>query len=288
MPLTRQDVLSKPSETVRNRNCPVCSHTNRAEIEQMVLSVSPSNPILTLDAIADAYDISSQALRVHALMHTPLALDFSQQSETLLVETFRAKATADPQAGPPPASENPPSGGAIDETGKETMGGVSDLPATETPGRMGPEEVRALASPFAAAATDHSQGILGATPLRNRMTDSVNLREGDMLLAAANEMLTTLNTIGRKLKRLASQHSETADAKLVAFATTPIVNLYIGTSSELRKNIQAINELNTSVNGKEDGANKGLEALAAAIAGNAPTPQSDDGEADPGDDAEHS
>ena len=56
-----------------------------------------------------------------------------------------------------------------------------------------------------------------------------------------------------------------------------MVNLYVGASSELRKSIQAINELNTSLNGAADSGSEGLKALAAALAGSyTPPAESED------------
>ena len=82
-----------PENTNMNpRSCPICRHPERAEIERMVLSMSASNPSLTLDAIADAFGMSVRELRVHTLMHTPLALDFSAEAETALIDDFKLRA----------------------------------------------------------------------------------------------------------------------------------------------------------------------------------------------------
>ena len=100
-----------------------------------------------------------------------------------------------------------------------------------------------------------------------------------MLLAAANEMLTTLTTLGRRIKSYAGDGSEGSDQRLAAFCSNAMVNLYVGASSELRKSIQAINELNTSLNGAADSGSEGLKALAAALAGSyTPPAESEDTE----------
>ena len=192
------------------RTCPICQHPERAEIERLVLSISASNPSLTLDIIADAYGVSSRELRVHTLMHTPLALDFSAEAETALIANFQSRA------------------------------GQPSTEATSTQG---------------AVSVSHKQ----------RLTDKIDMREGDMLLASANEMLTTLTTLGRRIHSFASDNSNGSDQRLANFCNNALVNLYIGTSAELRKNIQAINELNTSINGAADSGANGLLALAEAI-----------------------
>ena len=69
-----------------------------------------------------------------------------------------------------------------------------------------------------------------------------------------------------------SDGSDGSDQRLITFCSNAMVNLYIGTSTELRKNIQAINELNSSINGAADAGSEGLKALAAAISGSV-TPQ---------------
>ena len=212
------------------RSCPICRHPERAEIERMVLSMSASNPSLTLDAIADAFGISVRELRVHTLMHTPLALDFSAEAETALIDDFKLR------AGQPLA----------ESTSTQGADSVSHTPS----GQLTP---------------------------RQRLTDRIDMREGDMLLAAANEMLTTLTTLGRRIKSYAGDGSEGSDQRLAAFCSNAMVNLYVGASSELRKNIQAINELNTSLNGAADSGSEGLKALAAALAGSyTPPAESED------------
>ena len=224
-----------PENTNMNpRSCPICRHPERAEIERMVLSMSASNPSLTLDAIADAFGISVRELRVHTLMHTPLALDFSAEAETALIADFQSR------AGQPSAEATSP----------QDAVSVSNTP----------ESISATS---------------GRITHRQRLTDRVDIREGDMLLAAANEMLTTLTTLGRRIKSYAGDGSEGSDQRLAAFCNNSLVNLYIGASAELRKSIQAINELNTSLNGAADSGSEGLKALAAALSGSAPTRHED-------------
>ena len=224
-----------PENTNMNpRSCPICRHPERAEIERMVLSMSASNPSLTLDAIADAFGISVRELRVHTLMHTPLALDFSAEAETALIDDFKLRA---------------------------------GQPLAESTSTQGADSV------------SHNAHSGQLTP-RQRLADRIDMREGDMLLAAANEMLTTLTTLGRRIKSYAGDGSEGSDQRLAAFCSNAMVNLYVGASSELRKSIQAINELNTSLNGAADSGSEGLKALAAALAGSyTPPAESEDSDA---------
>lgn len=226
--------------------CPICNHQSRAEIEQAVFSISPSNPNLTLDAIADAYDISTTDLRVHALMHSPLALDFSEESEANLVAGFSQRANHDTSRG------------------DDTCATPNDLCIQNSQSPTDDASDSSLTSPPNPPATPQSATPQSATK-RERLTDKVNMRESDMLLAAANEYLTTLTTLGRRIKRRATENSDESDQILAAFLTTPMVNLYIGSGAELRKAVQGISELNTQLNGPKDSSAEGLKALAAAL-----------------------
>lgn len=201
------------------RFCPICNHPERAEIENAVLTISPSNPLYTLDAIATMYEVSSNDLRVHALMHTPLALDFSKESEETLVRSFQNR----------------------------------------VPTELGTE---GAASPLQAGVSSDSY-IPG-----KRMSDLVGFRESDMLMAMANEYLTTATALGRRIKSYATDASEGSDQRLAAYCTNAIVTLYLQSGAEMRRAIEQINTLNTSVNGEHDAGAEGLKALADAITGN--------------------
>lgn len=198
-----------------SRTCPVCSHAERAEIEQALLSISPSRPELTLEVIADAYDIPVDKLRVHALMHTPLALDFSQESADALVQNFRDKA------------------GVTDEQGDAS----------------------------------HQASAVPNIKTRSRITDKVNMREGDILLATAYEYLSTMTILGRRIKNYAQSRNAGDELLLPNFCSKAVVDLYIGCGSEIRQAIKGINDLNTSLNGSHDSSLAGLQALAVALKG---------------------
>lgn len=203
--------LNEP-KYVSSRFCAVCQSADRAEIERLILSISPSNPSLTLDSIAEAYGFSSRELRVHALMHSPIALDLSERSEVDLVQNFKDRSSS-----------------------------------------------------FATSDEQKETSTQQTSKSRERLTDSINMREGDMLLAGANEMLTTLTTLGRRIKHFATGAE---DQQLVNFCTNAIVSLYVGTGAELRKSIDSLNQMNISINGAHDTASDGLIALAKAIRGN--------------------
>lgn len=51
--------------------CSICNRSDRAEIENTILNISAESG-LTIDKIAEQYQLDPQELRNHALFHTPL------------------------------------------------------------------------------------------------------------------------------------------------------------------------------------------------------------------------
>lgn len=51
--------------------CKICNRTDRADIENAILNISAESK-LTVESIAEQYDVDVQELRNHALFHTPL------------------------------------------------------------------------------------------------------------------------------------------------------------------------------------------------------------------------
>ncbi len=56
------------------RNCTICSHSHRAEIETAILNMSSDASLNTLEQIADDFELSLVELQSHAMFHTPLGL----------------------------------------------------------------------------------------------------------------------------------------------------------------------------------------------------------------------
>ena len=160
------------------RDCVICKHARRAEIETALFKVSPDNAELTMPRIASEFEVPEDALKTHALFHTSFNME--------------------------------PSGDSI---------------------------VR-----------------------------QIKMREADMLLATAMEQMATMQAVGKRIRgRLETPDDE--DVKFEKLLTKPVVELYTGTSAEVRRTIQSIADINQLLNGpKDDGAN-GLAALAAAIHG---------------------
>lgn len=63
--------------------CTICNHPDRAEIENAILSMTDGSKI-SIEAIAEQYDVSLSDLKMHALFHTPLvdAADIEELRDT--------------------------------------------------------------------------------------------------------------------------------------------------------------------------------------------------------------
>lgn len=55
--------------------CSICSHPKRAEIEKAILRISTDNPALTMEQIAEEYDLGITEIRKHAVLHQSLNVD---------------------------------------------------------------------------------------------------------------------------------------------------------------------------------------------------------------------
>ena len=52
------------------KKCAVCTHDKRVEIDTALLKMTPESGTLTLERIAEAYDVTIEDLQEHALFHT--------------------------------------------------------------------------------------------------------------------------------------------------------------------------------------------------------------------------
>ena len=52
--------------------CRVCQHSQRADIENMLLELTDKEKGITVESIAEEYGVSTNELKLHALYHTPL------------------------------------------------------------------------------------------------------------------------------------------------------------------------------------------------------------------------
>ena len=54
------------------RACTICDRSDRAEIENAILNMTSSGEGKTIEQIAEAFDLSVEQLKMHAMFHTPL------------------------------------------------------------------------------------------------------------------------------------------------------------------------------------------------------------------------
>lgn len=107
-------------------------------------------------------------------------------------------------------------------------------------------------------------GVNAVEDTKESIARKSKIREMDLLLSAANEYMVTLKTVGEKITR------EANNSDFVSFSrslTKSMVELYLGTGSELRNTVKVIMDTNEMLNGPKDGAVSGLTALANAIRG---------------------
>lgn len=60
-----------------SRNCTICNHADRAEIENAILAIGSSSSI-TIETIADQYGCDLNDLKMHAMFHAPLLTEFDE------------------------------------------------------------------------------------------------------------------------------------------------------------------------------------------------------------------
>ena len=90
------------------------------------------------------------------------------------------------------------------------------------------------------------------------------IREMDLLLSAANDYMVTLKTVGEQINKEANRGDFVSFSRGLSKA---MVDLYLGTGSELRNTIKTIMDADQILNGPKDSSTSGLAALAAAIRG---------------------
>lgn len=83
--------------------CTICNHPDRAEIENAILSMTDGSNI-SIEVIAEQYDVSLADLKMHALFHTPLVgaadLEELRDAETLTMTAGDTEQTEVVRAAP--------------------------------------------------------------------------------------------------------------------------------------------------------------------------------------------
>lgn len=158
------------------KDCAVCRHPERMAIENALFKMIPENSTLTLEKIAEQYDVSEEDLRVHALFHT--SFNFEPNGDSIVRQ--------------------------------------------------------------------------------------IKMREADMLGAAAMEFMSTMQVVGKRIRKYA-QENDSDDIRFEKCLTKPVTDLFIGCGDGLKSTVKALADINQQLNGPKDEGTSGLAALAAAI-----------------------
>ena len=92
----------------------------------------------------------------------------------------------------------------------------------------------------------------------------IKMREADMLGAAAMEYMTTMQVVGRRIRKFASESADD-DVRFEKCLTKPVTDLFIGCGDGLKGAVKALADINQQLNGPKDEGTSGLAALAAAL-----------------------
>ena len=97
--------------------------------------------------------------------------------------------------------------------------------------------------------------------IHDSIVRQIKMREADVLSAIVLDQATTVKVLGKRIRKAA----EGEELRLEKTLTKPMVDLYNGSSDSLRKNIQALTDINQLVNGPKDNGLSGLAALAQVL-----------------------
>lgn len=75
---------------ITKKECPICKHNNREEIEAVLYRVTPENADEVLQQLADTYDIDVEAFETHAMFHASLDLTPAGE-ETSIVRQLKLR-----------------------------------------------------------------------------------------------------------------------------------------------------------------------------------------------------
>lgn len=141
---------------------------------------------------------------------------------------------------------------------------ILNAPSTETLEQLA-EEYSIDVQDLQVHALMHSSiGVNNTTEVQDSIARRSKLQEMDLLLTAANDYMVTLKTISDKINREANNSDFTSFSRSLSKS---MVDLYLGTGSELRNTVRVITDIDTILNGPKDGNTSGLVALANAIRG---------------------
>lgn len=101
-------------------------------------------------------------------------------------------------------------------------------------------------------------------PNGDSIVRQIKMREADMLGAAAMEYMTTMQVVGKRIRKLAQDTPE-EEVVFERCLSKPVTDLFIGCGDGLKSTVKALADINQQLNGPKDDGTSGLAALAAAI-----------------------
>lgn len=155
------------------KQCPICTHINREEIESVLFKMAPDSAQATISEISKAYEIPITCIQEHTMFHASYI------------------------------------GGAESDS----------------------------------------------------IVRQIKMREADILAEVALDQMHTVKIIGKRIRNYTKQD----DINFEKMLTKPVVDLYIGASDGLRKNMQTLVDIDQVLNGPKDDGLSGLAALANAL-----------------------
>lgn len=134
------------------------------------------------------------------------------------------------------------------------------------------DSLELIAESFGVDAVDlarHAIMDISATPPVESLARQLKLKEADTLAALQTEYMQTVTKTGEFIRGIIADcdcASEAAEKiATVKLITKPMVDLYVGTGSEVRNTARTLADLKQILQGGEGGPLSGLAALAAAI-----------------------
>lgn len=133
----------------------------------------------------------------------------------------------------------------------------------------GTETLERLAAAYDLDVSDLQEHALfhtafGCDPDGDSIVRQIKLREADMLSAMALDQLTTMQAVGKRIRRFVGSEDDT-DMRFEKTLTKPVVDLYVGCSDGVKSTVKALADINQLLNGPKDEGLSGLAALANVL-----------------------
>lgn len=104
-----------------------------------------------------------------------------------------------------------------------------------------------------------------STGTEDSLANKLSLKETDMLVVACNEYMATLQRLGKVINGKLDQ-IERGEAETRSEFTKPMVDLYLGTGTQIRDTVKAMSETYATMHGDDVNVSRsGLSILSSAL-----------------------